>query len=131
MKKWSVILMLLFCAMSLFGEDFFSLVQTGTPEQVQAAIKAGANVNDRDKKHYGMTPLMYAAAFNKNPKVITVLLNAGAKIDDRNDLRETPLMNAAYFNKNPEIIKVLLDSEAKTAEGKKILLMIEVCSRIP
>ena len=59
MKKWSIALVLLFCGMYLFAQSLFDLVKTGTPEQVQAAIKAGANVNDRDT--LGMTPLMWAA----------------------------------------------------------------------
>jgi ankyrin repeat protein len=56
--------------------DFFDLVKTGTSQSVQAAISKGADVNARDK--YDRTPLMYAAEYNPNPEVITVLLTAGA-----------------------------------------------------
>lgn len=112
MKKWFVVLMLLFCIMSLFGENFFSLVQTGTPEQVQAAIKAGANVSDRDEYHGGMTPLMYAAGKNENPNVITILLNAGAEINERDNIGMTPLMYAAWLNKNPAVALALLNAGA-------------------
>ncbi|HQJ23369.1 MAG TPA: ankyrin repeat domain-containing protein, partial [Rectinema sp.] len=54
----------------------FDLVIAGTPEQVQAAIKSGAQVNDSDT--LGQTPLMHGAECNDNSDVITTLLNAGA-----------------------------------------------------
>ena len=59
--------------------DFFELVATGTPIQVQEAIKAGADLKAQAK--YGRTPLMAAARYNQNPKVITVLLAAGADVN--------------------------------------------------
>ena len=52
--------------------DFFDLVQYGTPENVQAAIKKGADLRAENKG--GMTPLMAAASFNTNPEVITHFL---------------------------------------------------------
>ena len=120
MKKWSIALVLLFCGMYLFAQSLFDLVKTGTPEQLQAAIKAGANVNDRNI--FGETPLMLAASFNENPDVITTLLNAGARLDDRDKNGWTPLIRAAWFNENPEVITTLLnagaDAKAKSIEGK-------------
>jgi len=112
MKKLSAVLLFFFCfAAMLFAQDIFTLAKSGTPEQIQAAINAGAKVNDRDKD--GWTPLMFAAQSNENPDVITTLLNAGAKVDDRDKYGRTPLMRAAALNKNPEVIKVLLDAGAK------------------
>ena len=120
MKKWSIALVLLFCGMCLFGQSLFYLVETGTPEQVQAAIKAGAKVNDRNA--WSWSPLMYAASNNENPEVITTLLNAGAKLDDRDTIGMTPLMRAAKYNENPEVITTLLnaraDAKAKSIDGK-------------
>jgi len=69
MKKWSIALVLLFCGMCLFAQSLFDLVTTGTPEQVQAAIKAGAKLDDRDE--VWLDPLMYAAFVNENPEVIS------------------------------------------------------------
>ncbi|SLM18955.1 exported hypothetical protein [uncultured spirochete] len=77
MKKWSMALVLLFCGMCLFAQSLFDVVTTGTPEQVQAAIKAGARIDDRDN-WFSDTPLMWAAFLNENPDVIMALLNAGA-----------------------------------------------------
>jgi len=113
-------LVLLFCGMCLFAQSLFDLVKTGTPEQVQATIRASAKLDDRDE--HGKTPLMYAAWFNENPEVITTLLNAGAKLDDRDEDGMTTLMYAAEFNENPDVITILLnagaDARAKSIEGK-------------
>ena len=121
MKKWSMALVLLFCGMCLFAQSLFDVVTTGTPEQVQAAIKAGARIDDRDN-WFSDTPLMWAAFLNENPDVIMALLNAGAKLDDRDRVGRTPLMWAAFLNKNPDVIATLLNAGAdgtiKSSEGK-------------
>ena len=100
--------------------DFFELVETGTPIQVQEAIKAGADLKAQAK--YGRTPLMAAARYNQNPKVITVLLAAGADVNALNIFGGTPLMYAAEYNQNPEVITTLLkagaDAKAKDNAGK-------------
>jgi ankyrin repeat protein len=101
--------------------DFFELVKTGTPQNVQAAIDKGEAPNAREKD--GTTPLMYAAGYNQNPQVITTLLEARADINARDRYNNmTPLMYAAWFNQNPEVITVLLkagaDAKAKSSAGK-------------
>ena len=102
-------------------KDFFQIVTAGTPQDVQAAISKGADVNARDEE--GTTPLMHAARGNQNPEVITTLLNAGANIkaEDRYN-NMIPLMYAAWFNKNPEVITTLLnagaDARAQSSAGK-------------
>ena len=112
MKKLSAVLLFFFCfAAMLFAQDIFTLALIGTPEQIQAAINAGAKLDDRNKD--GMTPLMNAAAGSKNPDVITTLLRAGAKLDDRDKNGTTPLMWAAIANQNPDMITTLLRAGAK------------------
>jgi len=68
---------------------------------------------------------MCAAALNPNPEVITELLKAGAKVDDRTEEGTTPLMFAAWNNPNPDIITTLLRARAnaklKSSEGKTAL----------
>jgi predicted RNA-binding protein len=66
--------------MAVSNEQFFELVQSGSLADVQAAIVAGADVND--KNSVGSTPLEYAA-FN-NPAVIAALVKAGADVNEKN-----------------------------------------------
>src|SRR5271157_3521270 len=63
--------------------DFFALVKTGTPQEVQAAINKGADVNALANANANKTPLMFAANDNPHPEVITVLLKAGANLEAR------------------------------------------------
>lgn len=102
--------------------DFFQLAGNGTPQQVQAALNNGADVNAPDKD--GKTPLM-AAAFNPNSEVIVTLLKAGANINAQDNDGGTPLIWAAAFNQNPDVILMLLragaDPKAKTKEGQTAL----------
>lgn len=99
---------------------FFELVKTGTPQDVQAAIDAGADANAQDK--YDGTALMWAAENNQNPEVIITLLTAGADLEAEDEDGMTPLMLAAWYNQNPEVIIVLLkagaDAKAKDYAGK-------------
>jgi len=101
--------------------DFFQLVSNGTAQQVQAAIKNGADVNAQDKD--GKTPLM-AAVLNPNAGVIDTLLKAGANINAQQNDGGTALMYAAISNP-PEMIATLLnagtDAKAKDREGKTAL----------
>ena len=90
--------------------DFIGLVKTGTSQDVQNAINSGADVNSRDKD--GKTPLMYAAGYNQNTDVTTVLLKAGADIETTDKNSMTPLMYAAWNNQDPDEITVLLKAGA-------------------
>jgi ankyrin repeat protein len=99
--------------------DFFELVSTGTPQDVQAAISNGADVNVQS--NYGRIPMMEAAKWNPNPEVIIVLLKAGTDVNARDRDGRTPLMFAARYNSNPEVITSLLkagtDAKAKDNYG--------------
>jgi ankyrin repeat protein len=119
-------------------KDFFELVREGTPNKIQEAIGAGADIEARDR--LGLTALMYAAMINQNPEVITALLkagadikargkdgktallNAGANLKARDSDGETALMYAATGNHNPEVIMAMLkagaNAKAKDNEGK-------------
>lgn len=61
---------------AMSDEDFLELCRSGTPREIETAIKDGANVNAGDE--YGETALMSAAGSNRNPEVISVLLQNGA-----------------------------------------------------
>ncbi|MBC6444992.1 MAG: ankyrin repeat domain-containing protein [Alphaproteobacteria bacterium GM202ARS2] len=61
--------------MQLLDKEFMT---RATPEDIQAELDAGADVNQRDK--YGATSLHYAVLFNKKHAVINMLIEAGADI---------------------------------------------------
>src|SRR5208337_2486457 len=65
----------------------YSLMLNGTADEVRAALRAGADVES--KADDAMTPLMLAAEAGRNPEVISVLLEAGAKVENAG---VTPLM---------------------------------------
>jgi ankyrin repeat protein len=89
--------------------NFLEVVQTGTPQDVKAAIGNGADVNVRDLEGY--TPLMYAC-FNVRFDLIPMLLKAGADINAQNAFGNTALMIAAMYNSIPDGIIALLDAGA-------------------
>ena len=111
MKRLIVVLIGCFVFSSLaYSKDIFDIAKNGTPDEIESAVKAGADVNARDK--HGLTPLMMAAETNTNPDVITVLVNSGADVNARDKYGRTPLMEAALGNKNPDVITMLLNSGA-------------------
>jgi ankyrin repeat protein len=92
--------------------DFLDLCAKAvtTPREVEAAIKAGADVNA--KNNDGATALMLAALNNPNPEIISLLLNEGADVnakDKDNYGGHTVLMLAGAYNPNPEVVSLLLD----------------------
>ncbi len=92
-------------------KDFIDLVVRGTPQDVQAALDKGADVNARDTN--GLTPLLTAAAYNTNPEVVAVLVEAGADTEARDTVHgSTALMWAARLNPNPDLITALLKAGA-------------------
>lgn len=55
---------------------FFKLIRSGNFEAVKAMIDSGVDVN---KKSFGLTPLMYAARYNK-AKIAGLLIKNGANL---------------------------------------------------
>jgi len=103
---------------------FFELMKTGTPQGIQTSLDQGGNLHARDGQ--GRTPLMYAAEYNQNPVVITLLLKAGADVKARDSVGMTALMYAAVKNQNPEVISTLLeagaDVNARDKDGETALI---------
>ena len=115
MKKILLVVMcVLLLALPSFGamsdDDFIELCKTGTAQQVEQAIKAGASVNA--KNIFGETALMNAVRYNKNPKVIAALIKAKADVNAKNDTGWTVLMFAARYNPNAEVINALIQAGA-------------------
>ena len=87
----------------------------GTPENIMALLKAGADVNALNKD--GSTPLHYAVTAER-PENTHALLQAGADVNASNRFFWTPLHWAAAEG-SLENIKILLDAGADgTAENK-------------
>ena len=124
MKKRIVLVVVLavLLAASAYAQttNFFQLVNTGTVQDVEAAIRNGADVNALDLN--GMTPLMWAGS----PEVVAALLKAGADINAQDSYYgRTTLMGWIIYTEDPEAINVLLDAGAdakvKDKAGKTAL----------
>ncbi len=105
-------LALLLALVSAYSQavSLFSIIYGGSPEDIQAAINKGAKVNATRSEG---TPLILAAAYNKNPEVITVLIKAGADLNARDpNYGATALHWAATYNPNPDVISALLEAGA-------------------
>jgi ankyrin repeat protein len=116
MKK--LVLIFVFVA-SGFCNGLLSIYENTTLAEVQELIKAGADVNAKDKS--GWTPLIFAARSNPNPEIITALITAGADVNAKcENLGWPPLIWAAIANPNPEIITALIKAGADVNAKSKI-----------
>ena len=110
-------------------EEFLVLCANGTPDQVQAAINAGADVNAPGAFEYGNTTAL-VVAIRKNEKyafpVTKILLDAGANpniVYNRHNM--TALMFAAVEGKEPAFLEMLLNAganiSARSSDGNTVL----------
>lgn len=85
-----------------------------TSSDVSRCLKESSNPDEliNSKAENGVTPLHLAVAFNTEPKVIRVLLAAGADITLRDKYGKTPMHLAAGKNSQPRIIEALLNAGA-------------------
>jgi ankyrin repeat protein len=78
-------------------------------DAVEKLLQQGADVNATDS--FGLTPLMRAALFNSNEKVIKVLVKAGADIFAREpQYKSTALQLAANHNSSAKVIEALVEA---------------------
>lgn len=82
---------------------FCELIKKGNYEAVKALIDAGENVN---KKSYGLTPLMFAARYNK-AKIVKLLIDNGAKLKTKSDKGNMTALGIAKRSKAIDAIKVI------------------------
>ena len=94
---------------------FFRAVAAGV---VAACIRQGADVNVRSEEPTwfrpagGPAPMHLAAEWTRDPAVISVLAQAGAAVDARDDRARTPLHLAARHNPDPAVAAALLEAGA-------------------
>lgn len=81
------------------------VVNQGKSKLIPILLKIGADINAKSKIR-GETPLIVAVKTNR-PKVVSILLNRGANVDDRNDNGNTALLYAVQ-NGYDSIVKILL-----------------------
>ena len=99
-------------------EEFWRVVD---PATVRACFSQGYSVDDRSPVR-NATPLHWAAAFSDDPEVISVLVEAGARLEAVSREGRTPLHFAARRNGNLEVVRALLrygpDVYARNLEGR-------------
>jgi ankyrin repeat protein len=81
-----------------------------TPKEMERLLSEGNDISQRDG--VGMTALMRAAQYNRDPHLLRLLLDRGAQVDVRDQGGWTPLMRAARSNPNPEIHAILIAAGA-------------------
>jgi hypothetical protein len=106
MKKNSVSLML-FVLHLVFAnvaysavpdKEFLKLCESSTRETINAAIQDGANVYA--KNNLQQTTLILAAAWNQDPSVVSLLLDAGVDINAKDFHGATALMRSLIGSKD-------------------------------
>ena len=90
-----------------------------TTDQLHDFIKAGVNINAKDKE--GFTPIHMVVAISENLKIIETLTQSGANINAKDKRALTPLHIAALLSKNLKVIRTLIqlgaNINAKEMEG--------------
>lgn len=81
---------------------FCKMIRSGNYESVKAFIENGTNIN---RKSLGLTPLMYAARYNK-VEILKLLINKGAKLNVKSDKGYTAL-DYAKMSKADDAYQVL------------------------
>ena len=85
---------------------FCKLIKMGNYEAVKALIEAGENVN---KKSFGLTPLMFAARYNK-AKIVQLLIANGAKLSTKSDKGKITALEMAKRSKAHDAFNIIKKS---------------------
>jgi uncharacterized protein len=127
----AAVMLLTLATMGAAQPSWLTLWFWWTPESVQEAIDAGADVNARDE--YGLTPLMRAVSPEK-PDVVRVLLAAGANLEAR-DLHGWTVLMHAVMHEATATLRLLIDAEANLeasfGEGVTALSLAAAVNREP
>ena len=96
---------------------FCKLITKGDLEAVKSMVVAGTDVN---KKSKGMTPLMYAARYNRT-EIVELLIANGADLKVRSDKGYTALKYAKISKAHDtyKIISEALDAKKKKRKSRK------------
>lgn len=91
--------------------DLFALISDRDMAGLEAAIAAGANVNQRQGEGLEATPLMWSTG--REAQFTRVLLEAGAEVDVRDAMGDPAINWAAYYG-NTDAVALLLAAGADT-----------------
>jgi len=112
-----IVSVLTFSASALEPLEFLKVVVEGTPDEVRAAIAAGANASEVLEIFLGeITPLQMAVEENVSLETIKILLEAGADVNASVNFLlfegRTALITAAASSDNPAVIIALIEAGA-------------------
>jgi ankyrin repeat protein len=85
---------------------FCKLIKAGNFEAVKAMIDNGTNIN---RKSTGLTPLMFAARYNK-VEIVKLLIKKGAKLKTKSERGSFTALQYAKMSKAHESYKVILNA---------------------
>lgn len=109
---------------------WFAVAASINPHERQEIVRQLIDTNDVDvdqasKVNDGMTPLMKAVVDCRDPVIISMLVDAGARPDKQNNKKETAQM-LAERTKDQTIIHALLEkSRRKTSNADSIMLIVK------
>ncbi|MCE9600138.1 MAG: ankyrin repeat domain-containing protein [Spirochaetia bacterium] len=115
MKKQTILCLALLLPLGLWAgpnEDLLSAAKSGNVKAVQAALKAGANVNSRTADKEGDTPLIMAAE-NGHREVVKILIKAGADVNMKSLDEGDTALGAAQEKGYLAIARILKEAGAK------------------
>lgn len=99
-----------------FTRLFWEAVEAGNTETLSHLIKAGADVDMKDRNG----PALHIATTNNDTQTMKVLLDAGANTEAMVNFGETALHKAAWYGYS-EATKLLLDYGAATNRGTYLI----------
>ena len=130
-KLLSACILVLLGSVVASGAEFWELCRNGSFEQVEQAIKAGADVNEVG---YGGVPVLVRAMENQNPKVAVLLIEHGADVNVTWGKGLTPLM-AVTMTYNPlaytkMLVEAGADVNARNEAGQTVLETVIECGEV-
>jgi len=110
-------------AAAMSATEFINLCKSGVPHEIEAAIKAGADVKAKNHSDVRDVTILMWVASDGSPEVVAALIKAGVDVNAKDEYGKTALMYAAERNRNPEVITVLFktgaDVKARDNDGKR------------